>query len=314
LTHNIIPHIPVLFDEVIDTFKDLKDGYIIDCTLGYGGHSLGILENNKDIKLICNDQDDEALNFSKLRLEKYKDRIIFNKGNFKDVIEKFKDKNIVGILADIGVSSLQLDKNERGFGFSSSTLDMRMDQNQELNASTIINEYSLNQLEKIFKEYGEVKEYKKVASLIIQNRPFSSSKELAEFLSKNMYKGKLHPATLPFQGIRIAVNNELGVLEELFNQIEDANFKNTTVAIISFHSLEDRIVKNYFKKWTKKCICPPHLDRCECGNNHQKGKNLTKKPIIPTLKEIKQNARSRSSKMRIFQFEKGKFESDRFDS
>ena len=299
-----VPHIPVLFDEVIETFRDLKDGYIIDCTLGYGGHSLGILESNPDIKLICNDQDDEALNFSKIRLKDHLARIIFSKGNFKDVINKYKDKNIVGILADIGVSSLQLDKDERGFGFNSQTLDMRMDQDQELSAKTIVNEYSQNQLEHIFKELGEVKEYKKVASLIVQNRPFSSAQELAEFLSRNMFKGKLHPATLPFQGIRIAVNNELGVLEELFEQIENANFENTKVAIISFHSLEDRIVKNIFKKWTMKCICPPQIERCECGNNHQKGKVLTKKPIIPTAKEIKINARSRSSKMRVFRFEK----------
>ena len=300
---NQIPHIPVLFNEVIETFKHLKDGYIIDCTLGYGGHSQGILESNPNIKLICNDQDDEALAFSKKRLEKYKDRIIFNKGNFKDVIDTFKDKNIVGILADIGVSSLQLDKNERGFGFESETLDMRMDQNQSLSAYDVVNQYSQNQLEDIFKNYGEVKEYRKVASLIVQNRPFSSSKELAQFLSKNMYKGKLHPATLPFQGIRIEVNNELGVLEELFDKIESANFKDTLVAIISFHSLEDRIVKNYFKKWTQKCICPPQVMRCTCGNNHQQGKVITKKPIIPTAQEIKQNPRSRSSKMRIFKFD-----------
>ncbi|MGB3751834.1 MAG: 16S rRNA (cytosine(1402)-N(4))-methyltransferase RsmH [Arcobacteraceae bacterium] len=299
----IVPHIPVLFDEVLDTFKDLKDGYIIDCTLGYGGHSLGILESNPDIKLICNDQDDEALAFSKNRLKKYEDRIIFSKGNFKDVINKYKEKNIVGILADIGVSSLQLDKNERGFGFNSETLDMRMNQNQDLSAKEIVNEYSQSELEHIFKEYGEVKEYRKVASLIVQNRPFSSAKELADFLSKNMFKGKLHPATLPFQGIRIAVNNELGVLEELFEQIENAQLKDTKVAIISFHSLEDRIVKTVFKKWTMKCICPKHIERCECGNNHQKGKVLTKKPIIPTAKEIKTNARSRSSKMRVFKFE-----------
>ncbi len=300
---NKVPHIPVLFNEVIDIFKDLKDGYIIDCTLGYGGHSLGILESNPNIKLICNDQDDEALAFSKKRLEKYKDRIIFNKGNFKDVINTFKDKNVVGVLADIGVSSLQLDKNDRGFGFDSQTLDMRMDQNQSLKASDVINNYSQNQLEEIFKEYGEVREYKKVASLIVQNRPFISSQELSQFLFKNMYKGKLHPATLPFQAIRIEVNNELGVLKELFEQIEDSNFKGTTIAIISFHSLEDRIVKNYFKKWTQKCICPQHVMRCECGNNHQKGKVITKKPIIPTPAEIKQNARSRSSKMRIFKFD-----------
>lgn len=299
-----IPHIPVLFDEVIETFKDLRDGYIIDCTLGYGGHSLGILESNPNIKLICNDQDDEALEFSKNRLKDYEDRIIFNKGNFKDVIEKFKDKNIVGVLADIGVSSLQLDKTQRGFGFDSVTLDMRMDQNQSLSANDVVNNYSQKELETIFKEYGEVKEYKKVASIIVENRPFTSSKELAQFLLKNMHKGKLHPATLPFQGIRIEVNNELGVLKELFDQIENADLKDTTVAIISFHSLEDRIVKNYFKKWTQKCICPPHVMRCECGSNHKKGKNLTKKPIIPTPKEIRENPRSRSSKMRVFRFER----------
>jgi 16S rRNA (cytosine1402-N4)-methyltransferase len=297
------PHIPVLFDEVIETFKNLKDGYIIDCTLGYGGHSLGILESNPNIKLICNDQDEEALNFSKNRLKEHLDRIIFSKGNFKDVINKYKDKNIVGIFADIGVSSLQLDKNERGFGFKSQTLDMRMDQNQKLSANEVVNEYSQNQLEYVLKEYGEVKEYKKVASLIVQNRSFVSAKELSEFIGKNMFKGKLHPATLPFQGIRIEVNNELGVLEELFEQIENANFKDTTVAIISFHSLEDRIVKTVFKKWTQKCICPLHIMRCECGNNHTKGKILTKKPVIPTAKEIKINARSRSSKMRVFKFE-----------
>ncbi len=298
-----IPHIPVLFDEVCDTFKDLKEGYIIDCTLGYGGHSQGILESNPNIKLICNDQDDEALEFSKKRLEKFKDRVIFNKGNFKDVVSKFKDKNITGILADIGVSSLQLDKQERGFGFESDVLDMRMDQNQSLSASDVVNNYSQNDLEHILKEYGEVREYKKAASLIIQNRPFTSAKELANLLSKKMHKGKLHPATLPFQAIRIEVNDELGVLRELFEQIEEADLKNTLVAIISFHSLEDRIVKNYFKKWTKKCICPPHVMRCECGNNHQKGKILTKKPLIPTKEEIKVNPRSRSSKMRVFKFE-----------
>ena len=294
------PHIPVLFNEVIETFENIQDGYIIDCTLGYGGHSEGILESNPNIKLICNDQDDEALNFSKKRLEKYKDRVIFNKGNFKDVIHTFKEKNITGILADIGVSSLQLDKADRGFGFDGETLDMRMDTDQSLSANEVVNQYSQSELERIFKDYGEVKEYKKVASLIVENRPFNSSKELAEFLKKKMYKGKLHPATLPFQGIRIEVNNELGVLEELFRSIEEANFQDTKVAIISFHSLEDRIVKNYFKRWSQKCICPSHVMRCECGNNNQKGKILTKKPIIPTNEEIKQNPRSRSSKMRVF--------------
>ena len=300
---NKVPHIPVLYNEVIDTFKNIKDGYIVDCTLGYGGHTLSILENNPDVQMICNDQDDEALNFSKERLINYKDRILFNKGNFKDITKCFQNKKINGILADIGVSSLQLDKKERGFGFLSDVLDMRMDTNADLSAHDVVNNYSMNELEHIFKEYGEISEYKKVASLIIQNRPINSARELSEILEKNMHRGKLHPATLAFQAIRIEVNDELGVLEELFKSFEESNLTDCTIAIISFHSLEDRIVKNYFKKWTQKCICPSNVFRCECGNNNQKGKIITKKPIIPTNEEIKRNPRSRSSKMRIFKFD-----------
>ncbi|BAK73255.1 16S rRNA (cytosine(1402)-N(4))-methyltransferase RsmH [Arcobacter sp. L] len=298
-----IPHIPVLYNETLEAFKDINDGYIIDCTTGFAGHSSGLLNQNENINLICNDQDDEALAFSKKRLESFSNRVIFNKGNFEHVIETFKDYDIKGILADIGVSSLQLDKQDRGFGFESDTLDMRMNQNQSLDAATVVNTYSQGELERIFKDYGEVREYKKVASIIVNNRPFHSSKELAEFLSKKMSKGKLHPATLPFQAIRIEVNDELGVLERLFDSLEKAKFKNCIVAIISFHSLEDRIVKNYFKKWSKSCICPEGVFRCECGNNHALGKIITKKPIIPTAQEIKQNPRSRSSKLRIFKFE-----------
>lgn len=297
------PHVPVLYKETIEYFKNIKEGYIIDCTTGFAGHSLGILEANKNIKLICNDQDDYALEFAKKRLEKYKDRVIFHKGNFEHVIEEFKDYEIKGILADIGVSSFQLDEPKRGFSFDSKILDMRMDQKQTLDASTVVNSYSQHDLEKIFKEYGEVREYKKVASIIVKNRPFSSSKEIAELLSKKMSKGKIHPATLPFQAIRIEVNDELGVLKRFLKSLAKTRFKNCVVAVISFHSLEDRLVKHYFKNWTKNCICPPEVFRCECGNNHSLGKVLTKKPIVPTLEEIKKNPRSRSSKLRVFKFD-----------
>lgn len=298
-----IPHVPVLYEETINAFKNINNGYIIDCTTGFAGHSSGLLSSNKNINLICNDQDDEALAFSKKRLEEFSSRVTFNKGNFEHVIDTFKDYDIKGVLADIGVSSLQLDKLERGFGFESDTLDMRMNQNQSLDAATVVNTYSQDELERVFKECGEVREYKKVASLIVENRPFSSAKEISELLSKKMSKGKIHPATLPFQGIRIEVNDELGVLERLFDSLENAKFKDCIIAIISFHSLEDRIVKNYFKKWTKSCICPNEVFRCECGNNHALGKIITKKPIVPTNEEIKQNPRSRSSKLRIFKFD-----------
>ena len=297
-----IPHIPVLYNEVLDCFKEIKTGYIIDCTTGYAGHSSGLLNQNSSVKLICNDQDDEALNFSKNRLKDFENRVEFNKGNFEDIIKKFEDYPIGGILADIGVSSLQLDKLDRGFSFNSENLDMRMNQNQSLDASTVINSYSQVELENIFKEYGEIREYKKIASLIVQNRPFYSAKELAEFFYNKLPKGKIHPATLIFQAIRIEVNDELGVLDRLFKSMEEAKLKDCIVAIISFHSLEDRVVKNYFKKWSENCICPKDAFRCECGKNHALGKIITKKPIIATNIEIKQNPRSRSAKLRVFRF------------
>ncbi len=232
-----IPHIPVLYKETLETFKDINSGYVIDCTTGFAGHSSGLLSSNENIKLICNDQDDEALEFSKKRLEPYANRVIFNKGNFEHVIDTFKDYEIRGVLADIGVSSLQLDKLERGFGFESLTLDMRMDQSKSLDAATVVNTYSTSELERVFRDCGEVREYKKVASLIVNNRPFTSAKEISELLAKKMPKGKIHPATLPFQGIRIEVNDELGVLERLFDSLENAKFKNCIIAIISFQSL-----------------------------------------------------------------------------
>ena len=297
-----IPHIPVLYNEVLDCFKEIKTGYIIDCTTGYAGHSSGLLNQNSSVQLICNDQDDEALEFSKKRLKDFEKRVEFNKGNFEDIIKKFEDYPIRGILADIGVSSLQLDKLDRGFSFNSKNLDMRMNQNQILDASTVVNSYSQVELENIFKEYGEIREYKKIASLIVQNRPFYSAKELAEFFYNKLPKGKIHPATLIFQAIRIEVNDELGVLDRLFKSMEEAKLKDCIVAIISFHSLEDRVVKNYFKKWSENCICPKDAFRCECGKNHSLGEIITKKPIIATNFEIKQNPRSRSAKLRVFRF------------
>lgn len=297
-----IPHIPVLYNEVLDCFKEINRGYIIDCTTGYAGHSSGLLNQNSSVKLICNDQDDEALNFSKNRLKDFENRVEFNKGNFENIIKKFENYPIRGVLADIGVSSLQLDKLDRGFSFNSENLDMRMNQNQSLDASTVINSYSQVELENIFKEYGEIREYKKIASLIVQNRPFYSAKELAEFFYNKLPKGKIHPATLIFQAIRIEVNDELGVLDRLFKSMEEAKLKDCIVAIISFHSLEDRVVKNYFKKWSENCICPKDAFRCECGKNHALGKIITKKPIIATNFEIKQNPRSRSAKLRVFRF------------
>ncbi len=299
------PHIPVLLNEVVGVLGDIKEGYIIDCTLGYGGHSEALLKYNKNIKIIGIDQDKEAIEFSKKRLKKFQERVIFENDKFSNVVQKYQNKKIKGILADIGVSSLQLDKKDRGFGFDCDVLDMRMDQSNPLSAAEVVNSYSKKQLEDIFREYGEIREYKKVADIICKNRPFVSARELSQAIEKNFKKrGRIHSATLVFQAIRIEVNDELGELNKLLKSIEKSSLNNCKVAIISFHSLEDRIVKRTFKEWQKSCICSVGAYKCTCGNNHSIGQILTKKPIVPTSNEIKNNPRSRSAKMRVFNIEK----------
>jgi len=300
-----IPHIPVLYSQVLETFNDIKDGIIIDCTMGYGGHSSMILEANPNIKLIAIDQDQTAIDFSTQRLIPYKDRVEIRKGRFssviKDILKEHDIKEIRGVLADIGVSSLQLDQKERGFSFASENLDMRMDRDAKLSAAEVVNEYSQTDLERVLLEYGELRNYKKIASFIVNNRPFSSAQELSEALKHLLPKGKkINPSTLLMQAIRIEVNDELGELSSLLDTIEEARFPNAKIAIISFHSLEDRIVKNRFVRWSKSCICPQEAMRCTCGNNHSYGKILTKKPLTAEDEELRANPRSRSAKLRVF--------------
>lgn len=303
-----IPHVPVLYTQVIDTFKDIESGIIIDCTMGYGGHSSMIFEANPNIKLIAIDQDQTAIDFSTQRLAAFGDRVSIRKGRFssviQDILHEVDAKEIKGVLADIGVSSLQLDQKDRGFSYESENLDMRMDRDAPLSASTVVNEYSLQELEKILLEYGELRNYKKIASKIVANRPFSSAKELSDTLKSDMPRGKkIHPATLLMQAIRIEVNDELGELKSLLSSLENAKLPDAKIAIISFHSLEDRIVKQSFASWAKSCICPQEAMRCTCGNNHQLGKVLTKKPLMAKDDELKENVRSRSAKMRVFQMD-----------
>ncbi len=305
-----VPHIPVLLDEVLEGFSTIQEGYFIDCTLGYAGHSEAMLERYKHIKHIGIDRDSEALVFSKARLEPFKERSILYKGTFAKVLPTLKEQPIVALLADFGVSSLQLDKMERGFSFESEVLDMRMDITAKLSAYEVVNEYSQERLEYILNHYGEVRSYKKVASAIVQARaikPIESGKELAEIiLTVTPHRGKIHPATLSFQAIRIEVNNELGEIEGLLDALEEkfraGELKDTIVSLITFHSLEDRLVKNRYKKWATACICDAQAMRCSCGKNHQLGKMLVRKPIVATEKELKINARSRSAKLRTFIF------------
>jgi len=303
-----IPHIPVLYREVVETFSDIKEGIVIDCTMGYGGHSSMILDANEHIKLIAIDQDQTAIDFSTQRLAKYGSRVEIRKGRFSQVIQEILKEidpcEVKGILADIGVSSLQLDQKERGFSYESATLDMRMDKDAPLDAATVVNTYTKHELEEILKEYGELRNAKKIAAVIVEKRPFQSAKELSDTLKPYLPKGKkIHPATLLMQAIRIEVNDELGELKGLLESIEKATLPVVKVVIISFHSLEDRIVKQTFVKWAKSCICPPEAFRCECGNNHNLGKILTRKPLTAQEDELKNNARSRSAKLRVFQME-----------
>ena len=303
-----IPHIPVLYREVIEAFQNIESGIIIDCTMGYGGHSSMILEENPNIKLIAIDQDQTAIDFSTERLSKYGDRVSIRKGRFsnviKEILEEFGADEIKGLLADIGVSSLQLDQKDRGFSYESENLDMRMDKDAPLTAQIVVNDYSSSELENILLEYGELRNYKKIASKIVNNRPFTSAKELSDTLKSDMPRGKkIHPATLLMQAIRIEVNDELGELKSLLNSLQNAGLTSAKIAVISFHSLEDRIVKQEFVKWSKSCICLPEAFRCECGNNHSLGKIVTRKPLMAKDDELGENVRSRSAKMRIFQMD-----------
>jgi len=300
-----IPHIPVLLNETLEIYKKhmSKNGYFIDCTLGFGGHSEAILENFPEIKLIGIDQDKEALEFAKNRLSKFAHRVEFINKRASEVLKELKDLNISGILADIGVSSYQLDNKDRGFTFESDSLDMRMNPNQDFSAYDVVNYYDRNTLEEILKKYAEERQYRKVADFIIKNRPVNSNRELADILARAGYKDKKNLARI-FQAIRIEVNDELKELENILKNAQNIAKNGTILGIITFHSLEDRIVKNQFKEWAKKCICPPEVMKCECGGNNQKGIILTKKPVTASKEEIKMNPRSRSAKLRAFQFKK----------
>ncbi len=303
------PHTPVLLDEVLDSFRDIRDGYFIDCTLGYAGHSIEILKRYKNIKHIGIDRDIEAINFSKNRLRDFKNRVTLYRGAFSSILLKLEERPISGLLADFGVSSLQLDKLERGFSFESDNLDMRMDSSSKLTAYEVVNNYSKDRLEYIFREYGEVRLYKKLTSAIIEARVkkfIRSAKELATLISKTIPRGKIHPATLPFQAIRIEVNSELKEIERLLDILEQlakkGELSGAVVSLITFHSLEDRLVKNRYKKWAKRCICDSNAIRCSCGKNNELGKILNRKPIIASKEELKINPRSRSAKLRSFKF------------
>jgi 16S rRNA (cytosine1402-N4)-methyltransferase len=295
------PHAPVLLDEVVAIFDGVQAGAIVDCTLGYGGHAFALLSRFRDIKYVGVDRDETAIGYSLKRLERFSDRFSAIKAPFADAILTLNTP-IAGVLADLGVSSLQLDDEERGFGFNADRLDMRMDKSASFSAFDVVNGYEAEALARIFSEFGEEPRAKKMAEFIAQNRPFHSAKALAEAIAANFARGKIHSATLIFQAIRIEVNGELTQLETLLDNLENLKPRGANVAIISFHSLEDRIVKDRFRKWAQNCVCPKGAWRCECGGDRALGKILTKKPIAAGEAERKVNPRSRSAKLRGFRF------------
>ncbi len=289
-------------------FAPCEQGIIIDCTLGYGGHTSLLLEANTHRSVIGIDQDATAIEFSTQRLQSYGNRIEIRQGRFSRVMHELlneKKESICGVLADIGVSSLQLDVRERGFSYESECLDMRMDPQSSLSAYEVVNSYSQGDLERILREYGEVTNARAVAQTIVAKRPFESAKELSNAIFHLMPKGKkIHPSTLVMQAIRIEVNDELGELTRLLDAIETSDVEQLRVGIITFHSLEDRIVKQRFTQWAKECICPDEAMRCTCGKNHSIGTIVTKKPLSAQDDELRANSRSRSAKLRVFEIQR----------
>jgi 16S rRNA (cytosine1402-N4)-methyltransferase len=276
-------HIPVLSQEVITGLNIQPGGNYLDLTVGGGGHSRLILETAEDVKVTCVDQDEDALKAAKENLAEFGDRVKFIHSNFANY--QFIENSYDGILADLGVSSYHLDHPERGFSFrNTANLDMRMNQQQSLTAGDIINEWDEKELADIFFKYGEERLSRRIARRIVEKRPFDTTTELANAIAYSVppkYRhGRIHPATRVFQALRIAVNDELKVLETLIEKAPNALIPGGRIAIISFHSLEDRPVKHGLRN-------SPLL------------RILTKKPIIATEEEIKQNPRSRSAKLRI---------------
>lgn len=305
-------HLPVLTGEVVEMLQIKKDGIYLDGTLGDGGHAEQILSKiSPPGLLVAFDQDNESISFSKNRLQPYKDQLKIFQENFKNVkkvLEEEKIGPLDGILLDLGVSSRQLNSRTRGFSFSSNAfLDMRMDDQNETTAFDLVNHSSKEKLIKIFKDFGEERWASRIAKSIIFKRrikPIKTTGELSKLIlsavSAKSKKYKIHPATRVFQALRIAVNRELEALESILDDAVNILKTDGRFCVISFHSLEDRMVKNKFRDYEKGCLCPPTFPECVCGKKSVM-KVLTKKPIVPLEEEIKKNPRASSAKLRVAQ-------------
>ena len=304
-------HVPVLKDEVIESLNINPSGIYVDATMGGAGHSFEIAKRLVDGKLIGFDQDIAAINASRKRLSEFKDKVTFVNQNFKTVKTALAELGIDGIsgaLMDLGVSSHQFDEGERGFSYQiDAPLDMRMDRRNSFSAYDVVNSYSAKQLEDIIFKYGEDRWARRIAEFIVAERADGEIKTTAQLVSvikKAVPKGARidgpHPAKRTFQAIRIEVNGELAILEQAVRDFADCLLPGGRLAVITFHSLEDRIVKNVFASLADGCTCPKEFPVCVCGGK-PKGRIVNRKPIVAGEKELEENPRSRSAKLRVFE-------------
>ncbi|MBR3031898.1 MAG: 16S rRNA (cytosine(1402)-N(4))-methyltransferase RsmH [Clostridiales bacterium] len=307
-------HIPVLFEECMDGLAIKADGIYVDCTAGGGGHSAGIVERLGDQGLLISlDKDDEALRACERRREELGagDKWVLKKTDFSRIGEVLKEMNIEkvdGVLADLGVSSHQIDTDERGFSYmKDGPLDMRMNRQQELSAEVVVNEYSEGDLTRIFRDYGEERYAGRIASVIVKKRaeaPIRTTTALADIIRSAMphaaRKEDQHPARRCFQAIRIEVNHELDSVSGLLETVPALLKPHGRFAVISFHSLEDRLVKEAFRKLENPCTCPREFPVCVCGKKPM-GKQIHSKPIVASKKEAMENKRSGCAKLRVFE-------------
>ncbi len=303
-------HTSVLLNETIDYMMVRSDGLYLDGTLGGAGHSSIIASKLVTGHLYGVDQDADAIEAATQRLKPYEDKVTIIRANYRNAVGILKEMGIQGvdgILLDLGVSSWQFDNGERGFSYNTDApLDMRMDTRKDLSAAVIVNEYPEEEIRRILRDYGEEKFAPQIASNIIRARGekrIETTFELNDIIRNSIpakFRANGHPSRQTFQALRIACNEELDVLEGSLDEMVDFLNPGGRLCIITFHSLEDRIVKNAFKRFENPCTCPPNFPKCVCGKV-SKGKIVTRKPIAPSDEEIGDNPRSRSSKLRVFE-------------
>ena len=297
-------HIPVLYKEVLVGLEPRPGGCYIDATLGAGGHAAGILAASApDGRLLGLDADPEAVAFAGGQLRHFGERVILQAANFRQigpVALALGFGQVDGILMDLGISSRQLSSPERGFSFSQDgPLDMRMDPGQGRSAANLVNHLPQAELADLLWRYGEERNSRRIARAIIASRPVTTTKQLADLVERTVgRREKIHPATRTFQALRIAVNDELEALNQALVQARDLLRPQGRLAIIAFHSLEDRLVKRFYQQESRDCLCPPEIPVCVCQHRATL-RVLTSKPIRPTVDEIARNPRSRSARLRI---------------